>query len=271
MALGMAALIPCAAHATDLQDMTGPRLEPVTRSASTAAPRTSLAATGARVRDAADPAGEMARLEEALARGDADATRLCRAAHLALALGLLAGDAGDEDGRVEWLRQGEAYARRAAELRPESPEPRYLIGAALGLRTAHEPVRARIRMAAEIRQHAESVLLEDPAHAGGLHLLGQLNAAVMRVSGFSRFLARAFAGDALADASWAKAEAAFRGALNAEPDNHAHRIELALVLRDTGRPAEARAELLAIIEAPRSGPLDEHYLRRAIDALGTLK
>lgn len=267
LAVGMATLLPSVVHAAPVQNRDdgfpalAPARGPAARPVTTADPR-----------PGPHPAGEMARLEAILEHEAVDAERLCRAAHLALGLGLLSGDDGDMDGREQWLRRAEAYARRAAALRPDMAEPRYLIGAALGLRTAHEPMRSRLRLAAEIREQAEAVLLEDPAHPGALHLIGQLNAAAMRLDGFTRFLARTlFASEVLDGASWAKAEAAFRGALNAEPGNPAHRIELAVLLRDTGRTEEARAELRAIIEGPHTGPVGEHFRRRAIEALAGLR
>ena len=215
------------------------------------------------------PALELERIEDALdGRDAADLAGLRRAAHLSIMLALAAGDAGDDAERLAWVRRSEAYARRALDAEPSSLDARYLVAAAMGLRAVHEPVRERVRMAGVIREHAEAILLADPAHAGALHVVGQLNAAGMRLNPLVRFIARrTLGGDALRDASWARAEAAFRGAINGEPENPAHRYELARVLLDTGRAEEARAELEAILAAPGEGLLVEHYRRRAAEAL----
>lgn len=213
------------------------------------------------------PAGELERLEWLLAR-NADLPRLCQAAELSITLALIAEDQGDRDRRAAWLRRAEAYAREAMALRSGALEPRYLVGAAMGLRVVHESTREKLRMAAEIRAHADTVLLADPAHAGALHLLGQLNAAGMRLGGVARFLARTLmGGDVLRDASWARAEAAFRGALNREPDNPAHAYELAMLLIDTGRPDEAREHLQAIADTTGDDPRIAHFRRKAQEAL----
>lgn len=220
----------------------------------------------------ADAVRELHRLDDLVAIGAADAAGLTRAADLAITLAVLAGDRGDEAERRDWLTRAEAYAREAHALEPERAEPRFLIAAALGLGAVHQPVRERIRTAAEVREHAEAVLLLDPGHAGALHLVGQLNAAAMRLNPFLRFVAKTvLGGDALGGASWARAEAAFRGAINREPGNPAHRVELARVLRDTGRIDEARAELEAALALESRDPLAPHFRARAERVLAALR
>ena len=178
-------------------------------------------------------------------RLESDAGALCRAAELALTAGLLSDDEAD---RLEWFRRGQHYARQARELRPGGADPLFLEAAAIGLMAPHEPIRDRIRLADRVLEFTEEILERDPDHAGGLHLRGQLGATAMRLNPMIRFTAQKLMGsNALGRASWESAESDFRRAIAAEPDNAAHRIELALLLADTDRVAEARAELRRVI------------------------
>ena len=192
--------------------------------------------------------------------------RLRRAAELTLDLAILAED--DPDGRVRLLEEAESYARQALELRPGDLDARFLMGAAMGLRVQYMPTRAKMRMAERIQSISDAILAEDPTHAGGLHLRGQLNAAAMRLSALERFIGRTvLGGGTLGDASWETAEQSFRGAIRSEPDNPAHRWELARVLRDTGREDEARAELRTLLDMDGHQELLAFYRAKARAAL----
>lgn len=195
--------------------------------------------------------------------------RIRGAADDALTAAMLAEE--DRQERLLRLADARSHARAALVLRPDDARARFLLGAAIGMGIAYEGGRAKMRSAAEVRELADAILADDARDAGGLHLMGQLHAAAMRLGAIEKFLARTlFGGRVVEDASWESAEAAFRGALAAEPANPAHRLELARVLRDTGRTDEARQELQRIVESTEMGPLADLYRRQAwakLDAL----
>ena len=191
-------------------------------------------------------------------------------ARAALTLALLH-EPGSED-REGWLRRAERLAREAVATEPDDLDALFVVGAAIGLRAPYVSLGARIELAEQVLACSQKILAVDPSHAGGLHLYGQLNAAGMRLNAVVRFVAqRVLGGDVLDDASWAEAESAFRAAIRAEPENPAHRLELAYVLRETGRVAAAREQLSRILGAPDPRPLGDYYRREAWRALSALR
>ena len=201
---------------------------------------------------------------------DGDVAALCRAAELAMTIGLLT-DPGQDSARMAWFREAEDYARQALLLNPGSPEALYMEASALGLQMHHLPGRDRVRMANRVLAKTERILEVDPDHPGGLHLMGRLAAEGMRVSPVTRFLVgRLMGADILSAASWERAESSLRAAVEAEPHDPMHRIELALVLRDTGQQEAAREHLRRVLALPDSGLLVAYYKDRARQALRQL-
>jgi uncharacterized protein HemY len=79
-----------------------------------------------------------------------------------------------------------------------------------------------------------------------------------------RFVAaRIIGGDLLRQASWERAEGFLRTAVEAEPGNPMHRIELAQVYEHTARVDEARAQLRRVLAHPDPTPLVAYYQGRA--------
>lgn len=211
------------------------------------------------------PRGMAAGRVEAVNR-DAIFARHLEASDSALTAAMLAQDRPDE--RHDQLAQARAHARAALTLKPQDPEALFNLGAAIGLGVDRLSGRARMQAAGEVRRLTDSILADQPNHPGGLHLDGQLHAAAMRLGGIERFLARTiFGGDVLDGASWEAAERSFRAAMKVDPDNPAHRYELARVLRDTGREAEARQLLQQIVRSPTRHAVAELYRKRAIAQL----
>lgn len=213
----------------------------------------------------AGAAGRVERMPEAAALA-----HVRSAADEALTAAMLAEE--DRDERLRRLADAEAHARDALALHPRDARARFLLGAAIGMGIQYEGGRSKMESAREVRALAESILGDDPRDPGGLHLMGQLHAAAMRLGGIEKFLARTlFGGTPLENASWEDAEASFRAALDVEPGNPAHRLELARVLRDTGRTDEARRELQRIVESTDLSPLADHFRRRAWATLAGMR
>lgn len=70
---------------------------------------------------------------------------------------------------------------------------------------------------------------------------------------------------------WERAETSLREALDVEPDNPMHRIELALLLHDTGRTDAARDQLRRVLANPDASPLVAYYKEQARGALRRLE
>lgn len=199
-----------------------------------------------------------------------DAVALCDAARMALTVGLVT-DRDHEAERLAWFGRAQAYAEGALALRPRDPDALFMEAAALGLQVSSMPFRARIRAADRLLTLADSILAIDAHHPGGHHIRGELAATAMRQSGVVRFLVgKVFGNDVLAEASWETAESELRQAADAEPRNPLFRMQLATMLRDAGRPDDARRELRTLLALPGHDVLTSYFREQAREALVAL-
>jgi len=161
--------------------------------------------------------------------------------------------AGPVDDSLAVLRSLERPLRSRVENSPDDVEARFGLATVIAVRLELDDGE-EVEMARELHRHAARVVALDPKHGGAHHMLGRLHAAVMRLSGFKRFLAKTFVGGELLDrASWAEARRHLELAEALEPCIPDHHYELARLLFDRGRVEDATAELRhvqALREAP---------------------
>src|SRR5205085_2300887 len=92
--------------------------------------------------------------------------------------------------------------------------------------------------AAGALQHYQEAIAMDPNNAEALW-----RANIMRLSGFTRFMAKNLLGGKTFDeANWKDAAGLLERAVMIDPDRIVHRLDLAGVYRDRGETAKARAE-----------------------------
>lgn len=161
-----------------------------------------------------------------------------------------------------------AAARDAIRLDPAGAQGHFALGAALGRASLTRGSRDRVRDAGTIRTALLQALAIDPTHDGAWHAVGRWHAEVMRLSGLSRFMARNILGGAvLGEASWDRAIRALGQAVSLRPEWIHHRLELAEVLIDAGRPASAVPHLEVIPRLASIDMLDDEYRSRAAELL----
>jgi tetratricopeptide (TPR) repeat protein len=166
--------------------------------------------------------------------------------------------------RDEYFKNGELYARRAVETNPGDAEGHFNLARALGKNALTQSPRARIKYAKDVRDHALECLKISPNHAGCLHVMGMWNAEVMRLSGFTRMIAKNFLGGKIFDsASWAEAKRYMEASVASEPNRIVHHVDLAGVYRDMGDKTRARAEWQAAMKLPNSDYNDRHFKAEA--------
>ncbi|GJG85101.1 hypothetical protein tb265_02820 [Gemmatimonadetes bacterium T265] len=210
---------------------------------------------------AMNPADALAHYEAALKTDPNDFDALTKAAYAAIESGQ---GAPDKDQQRALYKQGEALARRAIQARPNAAEGHFLLATALGRTAQTLGARDRIRYASDVRTEALEALKYDPRHAGALHVMGMWNAEIMRLNGFTRFMAKNFlGGQVFASASWNDAQRYLEQAVQIEPERITHRIDLAQVYLDRGNKPKAREELDAIAAAPVRELNDANYKRQA--------
>lgn len=170
------------------------------------------------------------------------------------------------DTRTALYARATDYARRAVAANVNDAEGHFQLARAVGRTALAVGPRERVKYALEVRDEALKALQLHPKHPGALHVLGVWNAEVMRLSGISRAVAKAFlGGQVLGSASWPEAIRYMELSVAAEPNRMVHQLDLARVYRDAGRRNEARAAYQAALRAPLQDANDDQY-RKLADA-----
>jgi len=162
-------------------------------------------------------------------------------------------------------------ADRAVKQNPGDAWGHFVLAAALGRTAQSLGTRDRIKYAGQVRDQALQCLKIDPKHSGCLHVMGEWNAEVMRLNGFSRMIARNFLGGKVFDqANWADAQRYLVEAVTNDPRRIVHRLDLGRVYADRGLKAQARSQFQIVIDGDLIDYNDPHYKEEARQALNEL-
>ena len=157
----------------------------------------------------------------------------------------------DKDRTKTMLKQAEVQARSAIAGHEGNAGRRYALAVVLGLRTEREGGKTKIGLASDLNKELDATLAIDPVHARARHLRGRLNAAVLRMSSLTRWLATSLLGGGeLKKASWQQAESDLVFAETQVPGVSDHHMQLANLYRDTKRPELARHEVEHVLAMP---------------------
>jgi hypothetical protein len=151
---------------------------------------------------------------------------------------------------------------------PNALDTRFLLASVMGARSEVNTGRAKLEWAGAMEVEARHILERDPGHPGAHHLTGRLHAAVRRMSGFKRFLARTlFGGDVLEGGSWETARTHLEVAESADPCVPDHHYELARLYQDLDMWAEVEREVRHTLELTGTHEAYAHVRRKALSLL----
>jgi tetratricopeptide (TPR) repeat protein len=213
---------------------------------------------------ARDPATALTHLEAALAEDPRSYEANWRAGEVLMDIGKQTPDSVKSPARDSIYARAEDYGRAATAINPDGADGHFVLAAAIGRASLTKSKKERVRRAGEIRSEALRALEIDPEHHKTYHVLGRWNAEIMRLSGFERFFAKAFLGGKIfSAASWDSAVVYMDKAVALSPDNIYHHLDLAEILIDRGRYAEARIHLNQVENLPVYDVMDPAYKERA--------
>lgn len=228
-----------------------------------------LTAQGDSLRSLLRPLDALERYENALALDDTDYEALWKAAREEVTLGMLA---ADDDAAQDRYRRATELARLATETVPEGTEGHEWLAISLGRLALGEGPRTRVRLSRQVHEEALYALALDSLSPAAHHVLGQWHAEIRRLSGIERFFASKLLGGGEMDrASWSAAEQHLSRAVELAPDRPIHRLELARVYVDTGRPDLARTLLQTVLDLPTTEATDPIIKQQAQELLVELK
>jgi tetratricopeptide (TPR) repeat protein len=181
----------------------------------------------------------------------------------------------DKDKQKDYYAEAKELATKAVAMKPTDPEAYFSVARAVGRVALSVGKKERVRYAKEVRAAALECLRLDSAHAGANHVMGRWNAEIMRLSGFSRFMAKNFlGGDVFGTASWGEAVRYMERAVQLDPNRITHHLDLAEVYRDRNKPGDiekAKVQFQAVLDGPITDFNDAHYKKEARDELDKLE
>jgi hypothetical protein len=224
-------------------------------------------AMGDREHTAMNAAGALRHYQAAIEADSTNAEALWRASGEAIDLGEF-----DDAKRDSLYRLGEQYARRAVKADANSSMAHFALAKSIGRRALSLGARERVKYAGEVRAEALEALRLDSTNAGALHVMGRWHANIMRLSGFSRFMAKNLLGGKTFDeANWNDAARFLERAVALEPERIVHRLELASVYADSDNKPRAREEYQTVIRLKPTDYNDTRYQETAERELRELR
>lgn len=215
-----------------------------------------------------NPADALAHYEAAIKADSTNYEALWKAARDAVDL---AEFDTNKDQASELFRRAQGYAQRAVAANPNDAEGHFTLARAIGRVALTLGKRDRVKYAGDVRTQALEALKINPDHPGALHVMGRWNAEVMRLDGFSRFMAKNFLGGKVFNsASWADAQKYMERAVAVDPTRLTHHLDLAEVYRDLGQKDKAREQFELVIKGESADYNDPHYKQQAEQALAAL-
>jgi Tfp pilus assembly protein PilF len=217
--------------------------------------------------EAMNAAGALRHYQDAIGVDPNSAEALWKASIQAIDLGEF-----NDTARDSMYRLGEQFARRAVQADPKSSMAHFALAKAIGRRALSLGARERVKYAGEVRKEALEAVRLDSANAGALHVMGMWHANIMRLSGFTRFMAKnLLGGRTFGEANWNDAAKSLERAVALEPDRMVHRLDLAAVYRDRGDKAKARETYQSAIQLKHRDFNDPHYQAQAERELAELR
>jgi tetratricopeptide (TPR) repeat protein len=163
-------------------------------------------------------------------------------------------------------------AERAVRVNANGADGHYMVAVSVGRVALTKGARERVRYARVIRDEALRATELNARHDGALHVLGRWNAEIQRLPGMTKFFAKTFLGASVFnEATWENADQYLTRAVNIDPQNIYHHLDLAETLIDMDRPADARTHLERVAQLPLGcDPQDPVYKQQAVALLQRL-
>ena len=168
--------------------------------------------------------------------------------------------------------EARALAEAAVRIKPRGAEGHSLLAQALGRLARTRGGKERVRFAKIIYDEAMQAIALDSTNDPAYHVMGVWHYEIKRLSSMTRFFAKTMFGAGFMDkANWADAQRYMERAVELNPGNIYHHLELARVYEDVHKYSAAREQLTLIHDLPIRDVLDQRYKSDAENLLNELR
>lgn len=161
------------------------------------------------------------------------------------------------------------YAARAVAIDPDNPVNVLSVAIAHGRLAIYSDTRTKVEFSRLIKAEAERALALDPDYAWAHHVLGRWHYEIASLGSVAKWFAKLIYGG-LPPASYAEAETHLKKAIQLDPENLIHHLELGFVYAAEGRESDARRQLELGLKMPSIQKHDAIAKARARAALTDL-
>lgn len=175
-------------------------------------------------------------------------------------------DQADRDERRRLAQLALEYSERAVAARPDDPVNLLSVAISRGKLALYSDVRAKVRYSRDVKDYAGRALALAPDYAWAHHVLGRWHVEVAKLGMTARVVVSLFYGG-LPPATFSEAVAHLERAVQLEPEEPAHHVELGFAYAAMDRMAEARAAWERGLSLPARAKHDPPAQRRAREAL----
>jgi tetratricopeptide (TPR) repeat protein len=174
----------------------------------------------------------------------------------------------DED-RRRYAQTALDYSLRAVALAPQNPETVLSLAVSHGKLAVYSDTKTKIQYSRLVKEEAERALGIDPNYAWAHHVLGRWHYEVATLGFATRFFVRIIYGG-LPAASTTEAVRHLQRAVDLEPNELAHQLELGFALAADGQKEKARTQWDKGLALPSREKHDDLAKTRARTALSSL-
>ncbi len=173
----------------------------------------------------------------------------------------------DPEQKKAYARQALEYSQRAVTLAPDNAVNVLSVAISYGKLALFSSTNNKIEYSRLIKAEAEHALQIDPDYAWAHHVLGRWNYEVASLGGGKKFFVNLLYGG-LPEASYADAIKHLQRAVELDPDNLIHHLELGFALWAANDRAAAREQFKVGLAMPDTTINDAPAKQRARAALG---
>lgn len=173
------------------------------------------------------------------------------------------------EAKQRYARTALAYAQRAVARAPDDPVSVLSLAVCHGKLALYSDASTKVQYSRLVREEAERALALNPDYAWAHHVLGRWHCEVASLGVTEKFFVRLFYGG-LPGASPAEAVRHLQRAVELEPAELNHWLELGFACAAAGQRAEARSHWAHGLTLPERGKHDAAAKERARAALARL-